>query len=326
MLQDKIVTIIVPIYGVEKYLSECIESLICQTYANLQILLIDDESPDRCPEICDQYAKQDARIQVIHKKNGGAASARNVGLDNMIGDYVCFVDSDDYVVPNFVQRLLEQIEKYQADIATCAFQSIYLSRREQNGFEKDFEIYDTQEYLRRFLVDWSCALACNKIFSSHLLKNIRYEEGRKIDDEFFTYKIVMKAQKIVQFNEFLYMYRMRASSVMNAASTEEKRFHDQIEFIENRYQVIKEYPNLRSCFMEHMADNYIQFFRSDRLNMEIAKYIKECIRKHWSDFLFVPYKKNLKIWIMVYMLYPIKMRVRNKLWNSENEITDDLFE
>lgn len=327
MLQDKLVTIIVPIYDVEKYLPECIESLIHQTYTNLEILLIDDESPDKCPEICEQYAKKDNRIKVIHKKNGGAASARNTGMEKVTGEYVCFVDSDDYVSLDFVQRLVEEAEKYKADIAACSFESLYLNRKEKNEFKKSLEVYVTKEYLKLFLVDWSCALAWNKIFRAQLLKNIRFEEGHKIDDEFFTYKVVMQAKKIVHFNEPLYKYRMRVSGVMKANEGRDKRFWDQVEFIERRYQVIRtSYPDLKSCFMEHMADNYIQFFRSDRLNMEIAKYIKECIRKHWSDFLFVPYKKNLKIWIMVYMLYPIKMRVRNKLWNSENEITDDLFE
>ena len=127
-----LISIIVPVYGVEAYIVECIESLINQSYKNIEILLIDDQSPDKCPEICEKYAEIDKRIKVIHKENGGAGSARNVGLRNYRGEYVCFVDGDDYVDENYIQVLYDAISKNNADIAVIDYEYLYKDKVEKN--------------------------------------------------------------------------------------------------------------------------------------------------------------------------------------------------
>ena len=117
----ELVSMIIPVYEVEAYLGECLETVLNQTYKNLEIILIDDESPDRCPEICDQYAQKDERIKVIHQKNGGAANARNHGLDMATGEYICFIDSDDKIENNYVEKLLGAIKENKAEVVVCSF-------------------------------------------------------------------------------------------------------------------------------------------------------------------------------------------------------------
>jgi glycosyltransferase involved in cell wall biosynthesis len=124
-MNQPLVSVIVPCYNVEQYLPKCIDSILYQTYKNLEVWLVDDGSPDKCGAICDEYAKKDARIKVIHKKNGGLADARNVALDVMTGEYVVCVDSDDYISPTHIEGLYHLIEKYSADVSVNTFCSFY---------------------------------------------------------------------------------------------------------------------------------------------------------------------------------------------------------
>ena len=207
------VSIIIPVFKVEKYLQECLESLLNQTYKNLEIILVDDASPDSCPQICDAFAKSDKRIAVNHKKNGGAASARNVGLDCASGEFISFVDSDDYVDEDYISRLFCLMKEEDADISVCSFSNVYRNRTEK--IDNTEGIYTAQDYLRLFLHDWKCGLIWNKLFKADLLKNVRFTEGHIIDDEFFTYKAVMSARRIAVKNNNLYYYRQRKSGAMN---------------------------------------------------------------------------------------------------------------
>ena len=124
MNDDIVISIIVPIYNTEKYLNECVDSIINQTYKNIEIILVNDGSTDNCLKICDEYAKKDKRVKVIHKENGGLSSARNSGLDILTGKYVCFIDSDDYVATTFVYDMFNLITKYNADIVEGSYQTI----------------------------------------------------------------------------------------------------------------------------------------------------------------------------------------------------------
>lgn len=127
----ELVSMIIPVYGVEEYLGECLETVLNQTYENLEIILIDDESPDHCPEICDQHAQKDARIKVIHQKNGGAANARNHGLDIATGEYICFIDSDDKIENSYVEKLLGAIKENKADVVVCSFKQWYKNKMQE---------------------------------------------------------------------------------------------------------------------------------------------------------------------------------------------------
>ena len=145
----ELVSMIIPVYGVEAYLGECLETVLNQTYKNLEIILIDDESPDRCPEICDQYAQKDERIKLIHQKNGGAANARNHGLDMATGEYICFIDSDDKIENNYVEKLLGAIKENKAEVVVCSFKQWYKNKTQDSIGFKNKE-YTSKDYIRKF--------------------------------------------------------------------------------------------------------------------------------------------------------------------------------
>lgn len=271
-----LISIIVPVYGVEQYLSECVDSILEQTYGNLEVLLVDDASPDNCGVICDAYAAKDSRVKVIHKPNGGAASARNAGLDIATGEYICFVDSDDVVSPDYVATLLEQLAAADADIAVCGF--THYSRagkticmnREPSGE------YDRLGYLRQFLNSWTCALLWNKIFRRETIGNIRMAEGHRIDDEFFTYQLVLNARRIVVFDKPLYHYRLRSSSVMQDSYANGGRLMmDRIEYMQQKYGHICELaPELKADFFADLVDSYARYWAGCARIPEAEKRIR----------------------------------------------------
>lgn len=217
-MEFPIVSVIVPIYEVEKYLQRCIDSIRNQTYEQLEIILVDDGSPDGCGAICDEYSKSDSRIVVIHKENGGLSSARNVGLDVATGKYVAFIDADDTVHAKFIETLLGLCEKYECDIAQCDFLTV--SEESLNlplNLQEPLAFYTGKQALSKLCVeknDVPFVIAWNKIYKRELFCEIRYPIGRIHEDEFTTYQILWKARKIVVTNQYLYYYLQRPDSIV----------------------------------------------------------------------------------------------------------------
>lgn len=217
-----LISIIVPVYKVEKYLRRCIQSIICQTYSNIEIILVDDGSPDRCGEICDEYAEMDNRIKVIHKDNGGQATARNAGLDIAKGEYISFVDSDDYISENMIQTLYNRIVKDSSDMAVCGYtyvdenDSTHKYEKRNSSVPICDEIIDSKrffEYLTRkkyscYVVPW------NKLYRRELFDNLRYKSVRIYEDEYIIHHIVGRCNVISCINTPLYMYVQRSGSTM----------------------------------------------------------------------------------------------------------------
>ena len=213
---DSLISVIVPIYNVEKYLDRCVDSIINQTYKNLEIILVDDGSPDNCPQMCDDYAKKDSRIKVVHKENGGLSDARNVGMKVATGEYVSFIDSDDYVSLDFYETLLETIVDNDSDIVECGVVKFY----ENEKFDKyndDLKVtnYDTVDALDGLINEnpfkqhvW------NKLYKSNIALDIPYAVGKLNEDEFWTYQIFGKAKKVTRINKTMYYYFQRGSSIM----------------------------------------------------------------------------------------------------------------
>lgn len=303
MKKNSLVSIIIPVYNVEDYLQQCIDSLLVQSYSELEIIMIDDGSTDQSPQICDDNQRKDSRIKVIHKQNGGAASARNAGLDTVTGDYICFIDSDDYVKYNYVERLLYSLDKNDADVSVCAYQYLYKNVIEHERMNS-IGVVSEKEFIRRFLVDWKCGLLWNKMFKASLMQNVRFEEGHKIDDEFFTYKAIMNADKIVVIDEELHIYRMRASSVMQSKGTNyEKMLQDRFEYLTQRYlDVTKQYPDLKREYLENLIDNFIRLINESKCSKECFDQMKQQVIQckewikgaHINFFLKRAFKKALK--------------------------------
>lgn len=221
MNNNPTITVIVPIYKVEKYLHKCIDSIINQTYSELEIILVDDGSPDNCPEICDDYANKDSRIKVIHKANGGLSDARNAGIDNASGEYLMFVDSDDYIEPQMVEILYKALLDNDATISICNYK--YVTDNSDFAVDNDnLPIKDGVITGRELLSDiffgeksWYWVVAVCKLYRKELFDNIRFPVNKIHEDEFVFHKIILQCQKIACVALPMYNYLQRQGSIMH---------------------------------------------------------------------------------------------------------------
>lgn len=237
---EQLISVIVPVYNVEKYLDVCIQSIVKQTYKNLEIILIDDGSSDQSSKICDDWSKKDGRIKAFHQENQGAAMAKNQGLDIASGDLITFVDSDDCIKNNAYERLYQLMKAKRCDIVECNYQC----------FEKDIVIKDesikekietcTNLEALDYLIDNSKMkqVVWNKLYKKETIKDIRFPKGRYIDDEFWTYKVVNQANKVCITDEKLYFYRQHSSSIMGRKYN--VRRLDVVDALKERMLYIKE--------------------------------------------------------------------------------------
>ncbi len=213
---DSLISVIVPIYKVEKYLNECIRSIINQTYRNLEIILVDDGSPDYCPQICDDWAKKDGRILVIHKENGGLSSARNAGLDVCTGEYISFIDSDDWIDPCFYEVLLSEIKKSESDIAMCAIIAEYPNghRKKIEGLNADC-VFFQKELIHNFLYHRKhlCGGVVDKLYRKEVFKDVRFPIGLNSEDRYVHAVTYSSIEKLRYVDTILYHYRKRENSI-----------------------------------------------------------------------------------------------------------------
>lgn len=244
-----LVTVIVPVYNVEVFLEKCLESIVNQSYQNLEIFLIDDGSTDRSKEICDAYANKDKRIKVLHQKNKGSGAARNQALKQLTGEYVSFVDSDDVLNLHFIEILLKNALENNADISGCKFE-IVKSQIIKTAPSDDYEKrkYEKREYLEALLKDKINFSCCTKLFKKKVLADLSFPINQKYEDMFFLVQAVDLSKKIVETTESLYYYVMRKNS--NTTSNFDVRQLDFIRtvdeicnFVSEKYQVNKNLCN-----------------------------------------------------------------------------------
>lgn len=317
MVKSGVISVIIPIYGVEKYLEECIESVIRQTYTNLEIILVDDGSPDRCGAICDQYANIDSRIIVVHQQNSGAAAARNAGLRIAAGEYIAFVDSDDYLETDAYEKMVGALIRNDADIVHGNFKYIYKNGTEVHGCSDVTAALSVVEYLTQFTTDWTCALAPVKLFRHHVLTGIYYEEGHLIDDEFFTYLGVMNAGKIVCIPEVVYNYRQRASSVMKDPGTPDKKCDDILDYLEKRHRDISaRFPELKPLYEAHYAD-YLLWQAKQGIATETAirKIKRKLVRYVFSGkvLFWKAGQRKRTLNILIFFTKPARTQINQKI-------------
>lgn len=210
-----LISVIVPVYKVEKYLDMCVASVLAQSYEKLELILVDDGSPDGSGVICDAWAAKDSRVKVIHKENGGGGQARNVGLDAAKGELIAFVDSDDYIAPDMLAYLYGLLQQ-GADIAECG----YVDTPDDNAVfpkaEGEVTFFTAEEALRGNIYDNVFRqLIWNKLYRREMIGDIRFPVGTKIDDEFFTYKVLGNAEKLARSEKICYAYRQQPDSVMH---------------------------------------------------------------------------------------------------------------
>ena len=214
---NELISIVVPVYKVEPYLGRCIRSIIAQTYDNLEIILVDDGSPDQCGAICDRFAQDDPRIKVYHKENGGLSDARNYGVDRADGEYITFVDSDDYVAPNYIGYLYDLLAKHDADISCCCME---ITSKEILAFDNaaaiPSEILLTGKKACKELIGGlydTLVTACGKLYKSAIVKQYPFPVGRKHEDEAITCKYYYASNRVAIGNQRLYAYYQNPNSI-----------------------------------------------------------------------------------------------------------------
>lgn len=282
MKKEELISVVIPVYKVENYLERCVDSILNQTYKNLEIILVDDGSPDSCPVICDSYKNKNNNIIVIHKTNGGLSDARNAGIDVASGSYLAFVDSDDYVESDYIECMYESIKKYNADIAICSYQSVYENGRILKQKENVDCVLSPKDTLEKMLYqkDFNVS-AWAKLYNINLFKSIRFPVGKIFEDAYTTYKLVEKADKIAVNLQIKYNYMIRGNSILTSEFSEKK-----LLLIDAYNQmgddILNKYPDLLSSVMRAKVYANIStlrqmIFAKKRLSnreKEIRDYVK----------------------------------------------------
>lgn len=319
----KLVSVIIPVYNIEKYIEKCLLSVQKQTYKNLQIIIVDDGSSDKSGKICDKFAKGDTRFEVIHKKNEGAACAKNNALDRIKGEYFIFVDGDDYLDESMIEYMLCILQKEDADIVEVGFYEEYTTRSKQYRITEYKTEICSIDYTKNYINTWTNSLLWNKLYKTSLTKNVRFHrEKRCIDDEFYTYKIILNANKIIQIPESFYHYRKRKGSAMNDVNHERQKTNDFITLLPERYEnVIKKYPELDLCFLTHMADSFLVIRNEYYLDNELKKYLRKYLKKYFLKFMLNRIGIGIKI-----ELFKTMLKINGTTDVKKQKLTDDMFD
>lgn len=277
-----LISVIVPVYNTEKYLHKCIDSIIHQSYRNLEIIIVDDGSTDSSPAICDEYKGLDKRVIVIHKKNGGLSSARNAGIDEAHGEYLSFIDSDDYIDQRMLEELYKAVSKIDADISICNYQNVY---------EDD---YDGKRYVNPKIegcsltpfeaIDKSCNLkqvhlivAWNKLYKRSLFRNIRYAEGYIHEDEIIIHRLYGECEKIAVIPDRLYFYLHRNGSIMSGGFN----ILDMVKIMSDRVIFYHEkcWRDFESKEALHlwwyMNEYYLRFDKNEENKVRLARTLRD---------------------------------------------------
>lgn len=300
------ISIIVPIYNVEKYLEKCIKSILNQTFKDFELILVDDGSPDKCGEICEKYKALDSRVRVVHKSNAGLSAARNTGLDLAKGDFVAFVDSDDYVHKQMYEILYSQIIKDKSDITICDFEYVYENKNidllQYDDLKKGFNIETFNKIEALEQIDKKdgvkFVIACNKLYKIELFNVLRFEEGRIHEDELMAHKIIYKSKKITFINCKLYHYLQRENSITKEHFSLKKldalhALKDRMNFYRNKkiknLQITAEFNYINSFFKYYYkvkysfndVDRELEVLRKDF--KKSLKYILKNPRYNWKE-------------------------------------------
>lgn len=287
---QELISVIIPVYNVEKYIDRCVESVINQTYKNLEIILVDDGSLDKSLDLCFKWRKTDKRIKVLSKENGGAATARNAGMSSARGDYIMFVDSDDYVSEIICESLYGKLKQQQADIAICRMEKIEGNRRYPTrlwNYSEDMIVMDEQTALREYFMEKIDCGPCHKLFARNVINQIHFPEGVINEDFVFVYRALANAKKIVFFDDILYYYCFRHNSV-TSSDFSKKQFDRYYNCVGVYKEVQQKIPNLKKEARFYMWRQSIYLLKEMMEANCCNKYRKEfqMIRKSLRNDLY----------------------------------------
>lgn len=295
------ISIIIPIYNAEKYIEKCINSILMQTFQDFEIILVNDGSTDDSKLICDNYVEKDCRIRLINKKNGGAASARNLGIEHSNGKYISFIDIDDYIAHNMYEVLYRNAIKYSSDLVICEFISInedeiYEFKNETNN-SKEIKLSNkealSQLYKEKevtFVVPW------NKLYKSELFKELRYEEGRICEDEFIIHQLLFLSKNIVYISDVMYGYVQSKNSVMRSKFSIKRidglyALKDRINFFEKN-----KLKDLSYKAQERYVGIFFDLYYKVKNEVEDSDNILKDMKKQFVEIYYLLIKNPLFKW------------------------------
>ena len=282
----ELISVIVPVYKVEAYLSACVESVLAQTWENFEILLVDDGSPDNCPRMCDEFAARDSRVRVIHKENGGLSSARNAGIDAAKGEYLAFLDSDDLWTPVFLERLYTALTKTGADFSACLFRRFQGEPPKEVPLAAEAEALSQREAFECLFNhrNENMVVAPNKLYKRAIFDSIRYPLGQLHEDEAVIHQVIGAAEKVAWIEEAHYLYRETPNSITTAKFTVKRL--DETLAKESRIAYFE------SCGLQDLADrtkriylhNLMRLYRTAHTELEDRAAAKEVCGQLYRRF------------------------------------------
>lgn len=319
------ISVIVPIYKVEKYLKECVDSILAQTYQNFELILVDDGSPDSCPAMCDEFAKQDSRVVVIHKENGGLSDARNAGLDIAKGEYIGFVDGDDYISPRMYETLINRILSDKSDFAVCEHarvddlgKIIEFPKSQQKVNRK---YYSPDEFISElFICNGAYVVAWNKLYRKDIFAKLRFPFGKQHEDEFIIHHVIAQCKKISYIEDELYYYRQREGSIISKGLNVKSL--DYGDALIDRYHFTKrnkyeEWKNDTVCRLSSQLEKWNKYAKD---NIEIRKKYNELRKKSWflvfEKKAFISYNSHGRLYMKFQLIMPKLAESMNKLYNK----------
>ncbi len=309
------ISIIVPVYNVEPYIHKCVDSILAQTYSNIEVILVDDGSPDNCGIICDEYAEKDDRVVVIHKENGGLSDARNAGIDKATGEYIGFVDSDDYIAPDMYEKLYKSLKENNAEIAVCNVVKVIDDTYDYSSVQSD-TVMSGRDFLFNPPPNVHWTVAWNKLYIKNIFNNLRYPKGRLYEDTFVIHKVMLHTKCVVCLSDRLYYYVNRSGSIMNTKIVI-KNMVDRAESFFQRasYYISENCPNflIFSCLTSGLYYAVTEYSKCRKQEGAKEKY-KELVKVYRTNFSFnilrgVPVKKVLRACISYIFPYPTEKTI-----------------
>lgn len=317
-MKDQLISVIVPIYNVEKYLSRCVDSIINQTYKNLEIILVDDGSPDNCPKICDEYARQDSRIKVIHKENGGMSDARNAGIKIATGGYISFIDSDDWIKSEMIEDMYNRIIKDNSDLVSVG--AIWIDENDniiKTEASSESCILNTEQAIAEIIQDGKLKqYVWNKLYKADLIKNILFDKGKYHEDVFWSYKVIGEAKRVSIEKNIYYFYLQHPGSIMSEMYTAKRL--DALDAMKLRCEYTKEkfpklYDNALTVYIGSCM-YHLQLALSAGTDKDVIRNIKNRIGYRKNGNVFENLVGKQKLWMHMFVCMPAATcKLRNLL-------------
>lgn len=328
MNNDPLISVIVPVYNVEKYLKHCVDSVLSQTYTNLEVILVDDGSTDGSPTICDNYKNKDRRVNVIHKENGGLSDARNSGIDICKGEYISFIDSDDFVSPLFIESLYDGIVRYNSDLSTLVHSNTFYDGKDyfvkftDDKKKCSIRLVSADDAMKYMLYQQISNGSQMYLYKRKIFDELRFPKGYLYEDLYTTYKALLKSKKVTLVYADAYAYRIRANSIIRMKFDQRKMVC--IDITRNMYKdICKKKPKLKKAAASRaFAINYHVFLQVPLKDSESMKKLWREIIKYRRiiifDMRFNSRIKNRIGAVVTYLGMKTSWRIGRKLTNKTN--------